>query len=263
MAAGRTEDARKNRRYWDRHADDYQQRHGPQLNQKELCWGLWAIPESELRVLGDVEGKDMLELGCGAAQWSIFLARRGARPVGLDNSRRQLEHARSLMDLAQLRFPVIQASAERVPLADESFDVVFCDHGAMSFADPQRTIPESARLLRPGGLLAFNMTSPILALSWSERTLLIEDQLNRSYFDLRRFEDVEGVVEYQLPYGAWIDLLRRNGLVIEDLIEIRPPEDATTTYDELVPLEWARRWPAENIWRARKPEAPPPPPPPS
>jgi SAM-dependent methyltransferase len=246
-------DARTNRRYWDRFADEYQERHGPQLNQNELCWGVWAIPESELHVLGEVAGKDVLELGCGAAQWSIFLAKRRARPVGLDNSRMQLSHARRLMSEAGVRFPIVQASAEAVPLAAGRFDIVFCDHGGMSFADPTRTIAEAFRLLRPGGFLAFNMASPILFLSWSEWTEAVEEKLQRPYFGMRRFEYNDGLVEYQLPYGEWIALFRRNGLVVEDLIEIRPPEQATTTYPEYVPLEWARRWPAENIWKVRKP----------
>jgi hypothetical protein len=97
------------------------------------------------------------------------------------------------------------------------------------------------------------MASPILFLSWSEWTEAVEEKLQRPYFGMRRFEYNDGLVEYQLPYGEWIALFRRNGLVVEDLIEIRPPEQATTTYPEYVPLEWARRWPAENIWKVRKP----------
>jgi len=252
MADDPSKDARTNRRYWDRFADEYQDRHASQLNRRELCWGVWAIPESELNVLGDISGRDILELGCGAAQWSIFLARRGARPVGLDNSRFQLAHPARLMREAGVRFPLVHASAERVPLAAERFDVVFCDHGGMSFADPTRTIAEAARVLRPGGLLAFNMASPILFLSWSEWTEAVEEKLQRPYFGMRRFEYNDGLVEYQLPYGEWIRLFRQNRFVVEDLIELRPPGDATTTYPEYVPHEWARRWPAENIWKVRK-----------
>ena len=210
---------------------------------------MWSIPESELNVLGDVAGLDILELGCGAAQWSIGLARLGARPVGLDLSPTQLEQAREALERAGLDFPLIEGSAESVPLDENSFDVVFCDHGAFNFADPRRLVPEAARLLRPGGLLAFSMPSPLLDLFWDHEKDELTDRLRNDYFGLSGFEDDE-VVEFQLTYGEWIRLFNVNGFVVEDLIELRAPEGATTTYD-LVPLEWARRWPGENIWKAR------------
>jgi ubiquinone/menaquinone biosynthesis C-methylase UbiE len=247
-----TEDARSNRAHWDRKSDEYQATHAPQLNTRECAWGVWAIPEDSLCVLGEVADKDILELGCGAAQWSIFLAKRGARPVGLDNSTRQLEHARRLMAEAGVEFPLVHASAEAVPLADQSFDIIFCDHGAMSFADPERTLPEAARLLRPGGLLAFNMASPLFHLCYDDAADRLDVRLHQDYFGKQRLQ-YEDQVEFQLPHGEWIRLLRRSGFIVEDLIELRPPEGATTTYDYYAPLEWARRWPAENIWKARKP----------
>jgi SAM-dependent methyltransferase len=201
-------------------------------------------------VLGDVSGKDVLELGCGAAQWSISLAGLGARPVGLDLSTRQLEHARDAMAEAGVEFPLVEASAEDVPLDDESFDVVFCDHGAFNFADPARLVPECARLLRPGGLLAFSMVTPLFDVFWDNDREAVGNEARNNYFEHRGFEDDEGV-DFQLPYGAWIRLFRANGLVVDDLIELRPAPDAESSYD-LVKREWARRLPAEHIWKARK-----------
>ncbi len=244
----------KNQSYWDRTSDDYQSVHGEQLNKKELAWGVWAIPESHLNVLGDPTGKDILEFGCGGAQWSIFLAKRGARPVGLDISARQLEHARRLMGEAGVSFPLVAGSGESVPLPDASFDVVFCDHGAMSFADPKRTVAEASRLLRPGGLFAFNIASPLLEVCWNDADDRLETSLQRDYFEMRGGED-ENTVVFQLPYGEWIRLFRRHGFTLEDLIELRPPPDATTSYTKYVTREWARRWPAENIWKLRKMDA--------
>jgi SAM-dependent methyltransferase len=201
-------------------------------------------------VLGDVSGKDVLELGCGAAQWSIALAGLGARPVGLDLSRRQLEHARKAMGEAGAEFPLVEASAENVPLDDESFDVVFCDHGAFNFADPARLVPECARLLRPGGLLAFSMLTPLFDVFWDNDRETVGDEPLNNYFEHRGFEDDEGV-DFQLPYGEWIRLFRANGFVVDDLIELRPSPDAESSYDT-VKLEWASRLPAEHIWKARK-----------
>jgi SAM-dependent methyltransferase len=197
-----------------------------------------------------VRDKDVLELGCGAAQWSIALAKRGARPVGLDLSPRQLEHARGAMAEAGVEFPLVEASAEDVPLDDASFDVVFCDHGAFNFADPLRLVPECARLLRPGGMLAFSMVTPILDIFWDREREAVDERPRNNYFENRGFEDDEAV-DFQLPYGEWVRLFRANGFVVEDLIELRAPPDATTSYD-LVTLEWARRLPAEHIWKVRK-----------
>ena len=204
-----------------------------------------------MRVLGEVAGKDVLELGCGAAQWSIHLARAGARIVALDNSAEQLAHARRLMEEAGVDFPLVHASAEAVALPDASFDIVFCDHGAMTFADPFRTVPEAARLLRRGGLFAFSMLSPFAWVCWDEGADEVRTQLAGAYFGLHREETPDGAVQFNLPYGEWIRLFRHSGLVVEDLVEPQPGPEARTTYG--FPLDWARRWPSETIWKARKP----------
>jgi SAM-dependent methyltransferase len=237
---------------WDGYSDEYQERHGEQLEESSgLAWGTTQIPERELRILGDVAGKDILELGCGAAQWSIALARIGARPVGIDLSERQLEHARRLMAEAGVSFPLIHGNAEQVPLPDASFDIVFCDHGAMTFADPFRTVPEASRLLRPGGLFAFNHHTPIESIAWPMDADRVGERLVNDYFGMHALDDGEEIT-FQIPYGEWIRLFRANGFVVEDLIELRPAEDATSSYRDAEELAWARRWPAEEIWRVRK-----------
>ncbi len=248
-----TDHAALNRRVWDEQADDYQARHGGQLEKSGgTAWGVWQIPESELRVLGDVAGLDVLELGCGAAQWSIALAGRGARPTGLDNSARQLEHARELMAAAGVEFPLVHASAESTGLPSQSFDVVFCDFGAMTFTDPSLSVPEAARLLRPGGLFAFSALTPIVDLVWPPGAEHPGERLAVDYWDgIRRFEEPGEPVAFQLPYGEWIALFRSNGLQIEDLIELRPPADGESSYRSVEDREWSRRWPMEHIWRLR------------
>ena len=247
-----SEHAARNRAAWDAYSDEYQDRHGGQLaDSGGAAWGVAQIPESELNVLGDVAGLDVLELGCGAAQWSIALAGRGARPVGLDLSERQLEHARRLMATAGVEFPIVHASAEAVPLPDASFDIVFCDHGALTFADPYRTVPEAARLLRRGGLFAFSHHSPIETICWPLGAEVVGECLALDYFGMHVIDDGEDI-SFQLPFGEWIRLFRVNGFSIEDLIEPRPGPDATSSYRSTEELAWARRWPSESIWRLRR-----------
>jgi SAM-dependent methyltransferase len=245
-------DSERNRSWWDRRSDSYQETHREHIGRPEPRWGLWQLPERELRILGDVTGKDVLELGCGAAQWSILLAGLGARPVGVDNSERQLEHARAALEAAGLDFPLVHAAAESVPLPDGSFDVVFADHGANRFADPYDWVPEATRLLRPGGLLAFSGGTPFEEMCWNEPEDRMEPFLRADYFGMHRIEEADGPVQFELPYGEWIRLFRANGFEIEELREIQPQEGAASTYRSGEDTEWARRWPMEQIWMVRK-----------
>ena len=250
--SSRAADALHNRERWDAYADEYQGLHRDMLGRPEARWGMWQVPEAELQILGDVAGKDVLEYGCGAAQWSILLAGLGARPVGMDNSGRQLEHAKRLQADAGLDFPLVHASAGEAPFDDASFDIVFCDHGAMTFADPYATVPEVARLLRPGGLFAFSHSTPLSHLCWREEEEAIDPELHRPYFDLHRIVFQDDPIEFTLPLGDWIRLFRVNGLVVERLHEVQPPDGAESTYRIPEETEWARRWPMEQIWKVRK-----------
>jgi SAM-dependent methyltransferase len=226
--------------------------HGGDLTARPLAWGAWRIPEAELGVLGDVGGLDVLELGCGAGQWSIALAARTARPVGLDQSLVQLKHAVANRDATRVTVPLVAASGEAVPFRGASFDVVFCDHGAMSFCDPRVTVPEVARLLRSGGLLAFCQASPLLYVTWDARRERQDTRLHRSYFGLGRMDLGDGTIDFQFPHSAWFRVFREHSFSVEDFIELQPPAEATTTYDDFAPHDWARRWPAEQIWKVRK-----------
>ena len=222
--------------------------------QDEITWGIWSVPESELAILGDVTGLDVVELGCGTAYISAWLARRGARPVGVDPTPAQLETARAMQREFGLEFPLYEAAAEDVPLADASFDLAVSEYGASIWADPHRWIPEAGRLLRSGGRLVFLRNSTLVILC-SPAEGRAEERLLRPQFELGRFEWPQGGVEYHLAHGDWIRLLRSNGLEIVDLVELQAPPGAKThpVYD-YVTAEWGRRWPAEEVWVGRRRE---------
>lgn len=145
------EHVRRNRKHWDSVADQYVASAERNWASDEISWGIWGIPESEVGLLPPVSGLDVIELGCGTAYVSAWLARRGARPVGIDNSVRQLETARRLQQQHGIEFPLMLGNAEQVPLPDASFDLAISEYGAAIWADPYRWIPDAARLLRPGG----------------------------------------------------------------------------------------------------------------
>jgi SAM-dependent methyltransferase len=243
-----------NRKSWDADADAWVERGRRDWQREEICWGVWHVPESELGLLPELEGIDVAELGCGTGYVSSWLARRRARPVGLDNSGRQLATARAFQREFDLRFPLVHADAERVPLRDASFDLAISEYGAAIWCDPYRWIPEAARVLRPGGLLVFLGHSSLAMLTFPEEDLPAGEVLLRPHFGMHRFAwpDSDGAVEFAIPHGEMIRLLRASGFEVEDLVEIQAPADAETPTDPLATAAWARRWPVEEVWKARR-----------
>ena len=242
-----------NRAAWTGMAPGYAERAPRAWSKEEFDWGIWSIPESEVGALGDVDGLDVVELGCGTAYLSAWLARLGARPVGVDITPAQLATARQMQRRYGTRFPLIEASAEQVPLRDSSFDLALSEYGASIWCDPYLWIAEASRLLRPGGKLVFLRNTPILILC-EPNTGAADDRLIRDYFGMHRFDWVfeeRPETEFYLGYGDMVRCLRSNGFEILDLIELKAPDDAVARYEH-VTAEWARRWPSEEIWVARK-----------
>lgn len=243
-----------NTRVWEARHEDQMALARRQWAASEPTWGTFSIAEAELRLLPpDLDGTDAVELGCGTAYVSAWLARRGARPVGVDPTPGQLAIARRFQDEFGLRFPLVRAAGEQVPLRDGSFDLVISEYGAAIWADPRPWIPEAARLLRPGGELVFLGNSTLMMLCVpDDEDVAATDRLLRAQAGMRRFEwPDDPSVEFHLGHGDWIRLLRASRFDVEDLLELYPPAGATSDY-AFVTADWARQWPSEEVWRARR-----------
>jgi SAM-dependent methyltransferase len=242
----------RNRASWTKSNADYTHDQGARAwRQEEITWGIFGVAERELRMLPELEGTDVVDLGCGTAYFSAWLARAGARPVGVDVTPAQLDTARQMQRETGLEFPLLEANAEDVPLPDESFDLALSEYGASIWCDPRKWIPEAARLLRPGGELVFLRNSTLSMLcatleGWSET-------LQRPQRGLYRLDwEDEDTTEFQLGHGDLFRILRESGLDVLDLVELYAPEDAQPHPYYALDVEWAKKWPWEEIWRARK-----------
>jgi SAM-dependent methyltransferase len=242
----------RNRTFWDAWSPAWVEPGRRAWASDVLTWGMWDIPERDLGVLPDVGERDVIELGCGTGYWSAWLARRGARVVGLDSSARQLATARMLQREHALAFPLVQADAEHVPFRDGSFDVAISEYGAAIWCDPYRWIPEAARLLRAGGELIFLRNSPLFSLCAPDSDDPVGDRLLRGYFDLHRLAwSDDRSVNFSLGTGRLIRLFRAEGFEIVDCVELQAPAGRTSRFPYLT-AAWAHRWPSEEVWRVRK-----------
>jgi SAM-dependent methyltransferase len=241
-----------NRTAWGRMSASFEEPGRRSWSTSEITWGIWSVPESDVHALGNLQeiaGFDTVELGCGTAYFSAWLARLGARPVGLDITPEQLGRARMFQKEFGIEFPLMEENAEQTSLPDASFDLALSEYGASIWCDPHAWIPEAARLLRPGGRLVFLRNSTLSILCAPPEGLAKAELVN----DYRKIGQMEwdNAIEFHLPTGDMLRLLRSNGFEVENFIELFPPEGAGPVRYDYIDLEWSKRWPSEEIWCAR------------
>jgi len=219
-------------------------------------WGMWAVPEEDVKILPEVSGLDVVDLGCGTGYWCAWFAKLGASPVGLDLSEEQLATARELQQQHGIEFPLIHASAEEPPFPDESFDLVFSEFGAAIWCDPDVWIPQARRLLRPGGTLIFLCHSVLDSLCSPLSEEPIQEKLLRPQRGLRRIDwpeaDGSTSTDFHQPHGERIRLLRDTGFELEALHELYAPDGPPDEVRHYMARGWAQRWPGEEVWVARR-----------
>jgi SAM-dependent methyltransferase len=251
-----SEHVSENRRYWDAMAEEWVASGERGWASENATWGCWHIPEAELGLLPrEMSGMRAIELGCGTAYVSSWLARRGAEVVGIDNSEKQLSTARRLAKEHGVALTLHHGNAETVPYPNQHFDFAISEYGAAIWCDPKLWIPEAHRLLKPGGELVFLGNSPLSMICTPPDGGDNEPRLHRNYFELDRLDwtrsaEDPGGIEFNLPISGWFRLFRETGFEVLDYLELQAPEGAPDEYG--TPGSWAESWPAEQVWKLRR-----------
>jgi SAM-dependent methyltransferase len=249
----------ENRRFWNSYAPDWVAM-GHRAWASAPSWGIWGVAESRLGLLPDrLDGLASVELGCGTAYVSSWLARRGAAATGIDLSEEQLATAVQLRRDHDLGVQLVHGNAEQTPFGDERFDFAISEYGAAIWCDPHIWLPEARRLLRPGGRLVIYGNHPLAQLCVPPDGSGPTSHLHRPYFGLGRFDWTEaeiepGGIEFHLPTGRWIELFTELGFTVDRYVEIQAPVG-----DEIqrfgTARSWARQWPSEHAWLVSLPNA--------
>ena len=244
------------RLWWDADADDYQSEHGEFLGTTDFRWCPEGLLEADARLLGDVAGRRVLEVGCGSASSSRWLAAQGAHPVAIDISAGMLRHAAAGNAVSGLSVPLVQASADQLPFAAAAFDLACSAFGAVPFvSDIGQVFAEVARVLRPGGRWVFAVTHPM-------RWIFPDDPgiggltATQSYFDRTPYVEVDAAgqatyVEHHRTLGDYVRALAGAGFALDDLIEPEWPEGHDQEWGQWSPLRGAL-FPGTAIFRCRK-----------
>ncbi|TVT53800.1 class I SAM-dependent methyltransferase [Amycolatopsis rhizosphaerae] len=253
---GRREATAANLAWWDADADEYQATHGQFLGDADFVWCPEGLREDDAALLGDVRGLRVVEIGCGQAACSRWLARSGAHPVAVDLSWGMLAHAREGNARTGPVVPLVQATAEELPLATGSMDAACSAFGAIPFvASVEAVFHELHRVLRPGARWVFSVTHPM-------RWIFPDDPgpngltATQPYFDRTPYTEVDAegratYVEYHRTVGDYVRALTKTGFLLEDLVEPEWPEGHTRVWGQWSPLR-GKLFPGTAIFSTRR-----------
>ena len=234
---------------WDHYAAAYQAR--SRLPIDVAHYGPDIPTEAEFRLLGDLKGRRVLELGCGGAQCSIAFAKQGASAIGVDFSAEQLAHARRLADAEGVKVELrLGDLADLAFLRSDSVDLVFSAYALGYVEDLGRVFRQVHRVLRVGAPLVLSLQHPVYGLidDDAEQPLLVR----RSYFDKSPISRRRGASELTEYHHTFADLflgLARASYRVDAIIEPEPVTNGPRSADW---REAFRYVPRTIIIKARK-----------
>ena len=220
-------------------------------------WGVWHNHESSLHMLpGDMTGLRAIELGCGTGYVSYWMTKRGASVTGIDISPDQLATARDLAARHDASITFIEGNAEDTGLPGGSFDFAISEYGASIWCEPRAWLSEAHRLLVPGGKLVFLGNHPLSLICAPLSGAPTEWALHRPYkgmwgADWTEVEFEPSGICFNLTFADWMALFPEIGFAVKGYKELYAGPDATGKRGE-VPADWAKDYPAEQVWWLEK-----------
>ena len=208
--------------------------------------------EAQIRLLGNLADKRVLELGCGSGLNSVAFAKQGARTIALDFSPEQLAAARRLSDRERVRIEMHEGDlADLAFVRADSVDLVFSAYALHLVDDVNRVFRQVHRVLKQSCPLVFSLPHPAWAMIGTDEP---EEPLvvRRSYFDRSRIDlgsDRPPFFAHHHTVGDLFTGLTRNNFRVDTILE---PEPGSGDFQSVGWGADARSVPRTLIVRARK-----------
>jgi ubiquinone/menaquinone biosynthesis C-methylase UbiE len=213
---------------WNLISRSYQKK--TRISLDDVHYGPISAGESNLKLLGNVKGRNVLEIGCGGGQNSIVLSKWGANSTGLDISEAQIEYAQKLSRKMGVNVRFLVGNMEDLStFHNESFEIVLSSF-ALEYGDSiLRTFQEVYRVLRKAGLFVFAVVHPIIGRGRPLRFGKRRVWAVTNYFDRRKrswkWKIEDGIAEFcgrQVTLQDYFDLLVKAGFAVERILEPEP-----------------------------------------
>lgn len=206
-----------------------------------------------LRLLGNVRGKKILDLGCGPGRYAKILTENGAKVIGIDNSENSLKIARKEAPKAEF----ILGDIEELPFKSEEFDIVLSPLVIGHFKNWNKIFKEVRRVLKKGGIFIFSIHNPIREVMEKEKWMFRKFRKVENYFNERSIYDTWGngekkytVSHHHKTYGTIINYIVDNGFELAGYEDCKPLSKAKKLYPK--EYEQSINMPHFCVWKARK-----------